>query len=138
MAPSTTSALPAEPATPNRGDSFAADEEASATDCLVRQLEASDGEEDNCFGSDEAGGPNNASHVAAAWKDLQYTSFMCGTYHFVKEKQKAEGFLQRELARAEAELGEDGEHDGPRKRPTLEVKGFRARVPLTWVERWST
>ncbi|CAM9437320.1 unnamed protein product, partial [Scytosiphon promiscuus] len=103
---------------PDLADCYDAVEEASVADCLVRQLEDSDDEEDDLLGINDAGGPN--AHVAAAWKDLQYTSFLCGTYHFVKEKRKAEGFLQRELARAEAELGEDYRDGGPRKRPTLE------------------
>lgn len=118
-----------EPAAPKRADSYTAEEEASVADCLVRQLEDSDGEEDDLFSSNDAGGPN--AHVAAAWKDLQYTSFLCGTYHFVKEKRRAEGFLQRELARAEAELGKDGRYDRPRKRLTLEVMGFRVQRACT-------
>lgn len=97
--------------------------EEESTQELVQQLEAptDDDEEDgdDCdrgsVDGDEAG-----LNPPAAWQALQYATYMTGTYQFVKEKHRAQGYLAAELARAEDEMAAEG-RVGPVKRPTLEV-----------------
>ncbi len=90
------------------------EEEADVTDALVQQLEAPTDDEDD--GSSD-GGEGDAN---AGWHALQYATFMTGTYQFVKEKHKAQGYLAKELARAKQEIDDDGD-DVAAKRPTIEV-----------------
>lgn len=88
-------------------------------DSIVQQLEAptdddEDGDHNRSYDVDDVG-----LHPAA-WPVLQYATYMTGTYKFVKEKHRAQGYLAAELARAEDEMAAEG-HVGPVKRPTLEV-----------------
>lgn len=88
---------------------------------LVLQLEApTDDDED---GDDNDGGDdgNECSLIhPSSWPALQYAAYMTGTYQFVKEKHRAQGYLAEELARAEREMYAEG-RVGPVKRSTLEV-----------------
>lgn len=102
-------------------DHSSATTEEEITHELVQQLEAStdDDEDDDDHGSYDAG--DAGFSPPAAWQALQYATYMTGTYQFVKEKHRAQGYLATELARAEDEMAAEG-GDGPVKRPTLEVK----------------
>lgn len=99
------------------------EEEADVTDALVQQLEAPTDDEDD--GSSD-GGEVDAN---TGWHALQYATFMTGTYQFVKEKHKAQGYLAKELARANLEFDEDAD-DQAAKRPTIEVHCLKGKHRL--------